>query len=376
MKSFSHFNLFLAIFIIFVLLIFNFTFRTPLLLGFIFAALTFPIFVKFSTRINKFLPKFGINIGAILTIIFISTILIVIINIFINQLTGEIKGGNFGNLANNFLEKLPQNQTLVRNFGEETINNLAQNGKHQISDWTAKLNSPTERTLLLRSFFASDKIDQTLSVGQTAINIGQQSLNIIFDFGLNLIIFLLSWFFGLISGQKWLSSIFKLLPLNQNEENQICRDLKLGINNVIYANLLSGLIHAVICFLIMLIFSVPNIFIFSFLIFMIGVLPLSPSELGYAIPILIIAQSNPLTALILAILAEIIVLFTNYIFLPRVIVAASDGNPLLILTSVMAGIGIFGIMGFVIGPVLMILVQTLYQILVRRENGEKSTNEF
>ena len=376
MKSFSHFNLFLAIFIIFVLLIFNFTFRTPLLLGFIFAALTFPIFVKFSTRINKFLPKFGVNIGAILTIIFISTILIVIINIFINQLTGEIKGGNFGNLANNFLEKLPQNQTLVRNFGEETINNLAQNGKHQISDWTAKLNSPTERTLLLRSFFASDKIDQTLSVGQTAINIGQQSLNIIFDFGLNLIIFLLSWFFGLISGQKWLSSIFKLLPLNQNEENQICRDLKLGINNVIYANLLSGLIHAVICFLIMLIFSVPNIFIFSFLIFMIGVLPLSPSELGYAIPILIIAQSNPLTALILAILAEIIVLFTNYIFLPRVIVAASDGNPLLILTSVMAGIGIFGIMGFVIGPVLMILVQTLYQILVRRENGEKSTNEF
>lgn len=376
MKSFSYFNLFLAVFIIFVLLIFNFTFRTPLLLGFIFAALTFPIFVKFFTRINKFLPKFGINIGAILTIIFISTILIVIINIFINQLTGEIKGGNFGNLANNFLEKLPQNQTLVRNFGEETISNLAQNGKHQISDWTAKLNSPTERTLLLRSFFASDKIDQTLSVGQTAINIGQQSLNIIFDFGLNLIIFLLSWFFGLISGQNWLSSIFKLLPLNQSEEKQICRDLKLGINNVIYANLLSGLIHTVICFLIMLIFSVPNIFIFSFLIFMIGVLPLSPSELGYAIPILIIAQSNPLAALILAILAEIIVLFTNYVFLPRVIVAASDGNPLLILTSVMAGIGIFGIMGFVIGPVLMILVQTLYQILVRRENGEKSTNEF
>lgn len=108
---------------------------------------------------------------------------------------------------------------------------------------------------------------------------------------------------------------------------------------------------------------------------MIGVLPLSPSELGYAIPILIIAQSNPLAALILAILAEIIVLFTNYIFLPRVIVAASDGNPLLILTSVMAGIGIFGIMGFVIGPVLMILVQTLYSILVRRENGKKNAEQ-
>ena len=100
---------------------------------------------------------------------------------------------------------------------------------------------------------------------------------------------------------------------------------------------------------------------------MIGVLPLSPSEFAYAIPILIIAQSNPLLALVLAILAELIVLFTNYVFLPRVIISGSEGNPLLILTSVMSGIAIFGVMGFIIGPVLMILVQTLYQILTKRE---------
>ena len=371
MKNFSQFNLFLAIFIVVVLVIFNFTFRTPLLLGFIFSALTFPIFSKFALRINKTLPKFANNLAAILTIVFISTILVVVLNIFVNQLTGEFRGGNFTNLANNFLQELPKNETLVNNFGQETVNNLSSTGQSQITEWTNKLNSPTQRTLLLQSFFASDKLDQTLNVGKTAINIGQTTLNTLFNFSVNLIIFLLSWFFGLISGQKWLLSIFRLLPLDLEEQDEIKKDLKLGINNVIYANLLSGIIHTVLCILIMVIFQVPNIFIFSFLIFMIGVLPLSPSELGYAIPILIIAQSNPLAALILAILAEIVVLFANYVFLPRVIVAGSEGNPLLILTSVMAGISIFGIMGFVIGPVLMILVQTLYQILVRRETKEE-----
>jgi len=367
MKTFSHFNLFLAIFIITILLIFNFSFRTPLLLGFIFAALTFPIFAKFRARTSNFLKKFSEPFGAICTIIFVSTILIIILNIFVNQLTSEFRGGDFKTLANNFLIKLPENNNLINTFGKTNLENFSIGGQTQIAEWNFKINSETERTKFLRSLFLDDKLDQTLSVGQKAINLGQQTLNIVFDFTLNLVIFILAWFFGLTSGPAWLKSIFQLLPLDNEEEIQICRDLKLGINNVIYANLLSGLIHTVICFLIMLIFGVPNVMIFSFLIFMIGVLPLSPSEFGYAIPILIIAQTNPFAALILAIMAEIIVLLTNYVFLPRVIIAASDGNPLLILTSVMSGIAIFGVMGFIIGPVLMILVQTLYQILTKRE---------
>lgn len=369
MKNFSHFNLFLAILIITVLLIFNFTFRTPLLLGFIFAALTFPIFFKFRARTTKLLKSFSEPFGAICTIVFVSTILIIILNIFVNQLTSEIRGGDFKTLANNFLVKLPQNTNLVNTFGKTNLENFSVVGQTQISEWNQILTSEPEKSKFLKSLFSSEKLDQTLSVGQKAINIGQQTLNVVFDFTLNLVIFILAWFFGLTTGSSWLKSIFQLLPLDDDEETQIRRDLKLGINNVIYANLLSGAIHATVCFFIMLIFGVPNVLIFSFLIFMIGVLPLSPSELGYAIPIVIIAQTNPFAALILAIIAEIIVLLTNYVFLPRVIVAATDGNPLLILTSVMSGIAIFGVMGFVIGPVLMILVQTLYQIIVKREQN-------
>ena len=46
MKNLSHFNLFLAFIIITTLVVFNFAYRTPLLLGFVFTALTFPIFAK------------------------------------------------------------------------------------------------------------------------------------------------------------------------------------------------------------------------------------------------------------------------------------------------------------------------------------------
>ena len=367
MKNLSHFNLFLAFIIITTLVVFNFAYRTPLLLGFVFTALTFPIFAKFENRTLKLLKGFSRPFGAICTIIFVSTVLIVILNIFVNKLTDEIRGGDFKTLANNFLITLPQNQSLVNTFGKTNLENFSNGGLNQINEWNTIISSEPERSQFLKSLFSSEKLDQTLNAGQKVLSIGQQTFNIVFDFTFNLVVFILAWFFGLTSGSSWLKSIFQLLPLEKNEEDLICRDLKLGINNVIYANFLSGTIHTIICFFIMLIFGVPNIFIFSFLIFMIGVLPLSPSEFAYAIPILIIAQSNPLLALVLAILAELIVLFTNYVFLPRVIISGSEGNPLLILTSVMSGIAIFGVMGFIIGPVLMILVQTLYQILTKRE---------
>ena len=119
-------------------------------------------------------------------------------------------------------------------------------------------------------------------------------------------------------------------------------------------------------FVVMLIFGVPNIFILSVIIFLIGVLPLSPSELAYALPFLIILPTNPAAAIAFGIFGELVILFVNYVLMPKIINSGQEGNPLLIITSIISGISIFGIMGFVIGPMIMIFVQTLFSILVQR----------
>jgi predicted PurR-regulated permease PerM len=183
---------------------------------------------------------------------------------------------------------------------------------------------------------------------------------------------LLSWFNCLINGKKWLSNIFHLLPFNETEIEQIKTDFRDGVRNVIYANLLSGFIHATACFIFMWIFGVENMFILSIFIFLIGVLPLSPSELGYLIPIGFVFASNPLAALIFAIIGEGIILWTNYALIPKIIASGEEGNSLLILTSILTGISIFGIMGFIIGPLIIIFIQTLYRIVIRRINAEES----
>jgi predicted PurR-regulated permease PerM len=204
-----------------------------------------------------------------------------------------------------------------------------------------------------------------------AFGVSRQAFNYVFTQLLYLVIFYLAWFNGLVYGKKWLDDLFEVTPLVDSEIKEIKQDLTVGIRNVIYASLLSGGIHTIVVVLVMLFFGLPNVTIVAIAVFLIGLLPLSPSELGYAIPIILLFQVNPLAAIIFIPIAELIILYTNYVLLPRVIAGGESGNPLLILTSIFTGLVIFGIMGFIIAPVLMILIQTLYKILVSRIREEK-----
>jgi predicted PurR-regulated permease PerM len=115
----------------------------------------------------------------------------------------------------------------------------------------------------------------------------------------------------------------------------------------------------------MLVLGVSNIWIYTILIFFIGFLPLSPNEFAYLIPLSAAFSKNLWLGLGLAIICEIFILWINYSFLPKVIATNKQASPLLIITSVLSGIAIFGPLGFIIGPVLLAMVRTLYSIVIR-----------
>ncbi|NJL97105.1 AI-2E family transporter [Candidatus Gracilibacteria bacterium] len=179
---------------------------------------------------------------------------------------------------------------------------------------------------------------------------------------------MLTWHSGNINGSKWLKEFFELTPLSTSEQTKIKNEVQNGVKNIIYANLMSGVIHALVVFLMMILFGVNNIFLLTILTLFIGILPISPSEFGYIIPLAIIFNSNPLIAVLLAIFAELVILFVNYVITPKIIASSQEINQTLILTSILSGIGIFGIMGFIIGPLIMLLIQTLFEILKKNQN--------
>jgi predicted PurR-regulated permease PerM len=365
----------IVLFIIgFFLWLFNNPFITPLLLGFIFAALTFPLYAWISKQLNRFLTfkKDWNTLAAMLTILIVCSVLITFGNVFIRQLIREIP--NFSKEGLEFLQGAPDNRTVLNIAGQlgfsredvQTAVNGFDNEVRQISSYFDP-QAPQSDTRNANQIFSTENLNR-------ALGIGTQLFGAIFNQLVYLVIFILAWLNALLLGQRWLNNIFQILPLSDTEVKVIKKDLTLGIRNVVYANLISGLIHAGVVFLIMLVFGLPNLFIVTLLVFLIGVLPLTPSELAYAIPILLLFQRNPWAATLLIPVAELIVLWVNYVVVPKVIAANGEGNDLLILTSILSGIAIFGLMGFLIGPVIMIFVQTLYRILRERLLGQPAEN--
>jgi predicted PurR-regulated permease PerM len=353
-------------FILYVIWIFNRNFSTPLLLGLILATLTYPIYDFYLKKVFNFLSiKTNQMLSGITTMVLVLGIITIILNIVAAQLIREIP--DFADSAISFAQSLPNNKDLLNtlqtvgiseDYVRETLQNLESQVESLGESYGADSNNASE-------LFTQANINNVF-------NFSRQTLNVFLNQLVYLIIFLLSWFNCLINGKKWLSNIFHLLPFNETEIGQIKTDFRDGVRNVIYANLLSGFIHATACFIFMWIFGVENMFILSIFIFLIGVLPLSPSELGYLIPIGFVFASNPLAALIFAIIGEGIILWTNYALIPKIIASGEEGNSLLILTSILTGISIFGIMGFIIGPLIIIFIQTLYRIVIRRINAEES----
>lgn len=344
--------------ILFFLWIFNQPYLSPLLFGFIVAVLTFPIFSWIRDLIALKIPKGQNPLAATLTILLLSGVLVLFLNIFMRQFIREIPG--FVNAGLNFIRSLPDNQGLLQilaNFGIDRtqLEELTTNLLKQVATVLPGERTPGQTTNITVS-------EQMVA---QALTIGRQTFNFIFDFIVNLVVFLLAWFNGLTLGSGWLKNIFSILPLNDQERESIQQDLKFGIRNVVYANLLSGVIHAVVVFIIGLIFGVESIFVISLLVFLIGFLPLSPSELGYLLVLVPLFFINPIAAIVLVPVVELIILWVNFVLTPKIIASGEEGNSLLILTSILSGISIFGLAGFIIAPVIMVFVQTLYRILRR-----------
>jgi predicted PurR-regulated permease PerM len=352
--------------ILYVIWIFNRNFTTPLLLGLVFATLTYPIYEFYLKKVFSFLgDKRSIGISAITTILAVLAVITILINVVATQLIREVP--DFARSSVSFAQSLPNNTELVSSlsgfgFSPDYVRDMLRNIESQVESLGKNVNGDSSS--------ASDFLNQANI--NNAFNFSRQTLNVLFTQLVYLSIFILSWFQCLMNGKNWLVHIFKLLPFNQEEVSSITNDFRDGVRNVIYANLLSGIIHAAACFIFMWIFGIPNMFLLSVLIFFIGVLPLSPSELGYLIPILLVFPTNPVAALVFAMIGEAIILWVNYILIPKIIASGEEGNPLLILTSILSGIAIFGLMGFIIGPLIIICIQTLYRILMKRIDTEET----
>jgi len=178
-----------------------------------------------------------------------------------------------------------------------------------------------------------------------------------------LFLMLLAIFYFLRDGSKFLSSLMSISPLDDSYDKKIIARIGNAINSVIRGYLVIAIVQGLFTGLGFLIFGVPSPVIWGFVAALASLIPTVGTALVTAPGILfLILSGHTLPALGLAVWGVAVIGLVDNLLGPIIIKKGVNIHPFLILVSVLGGIAVFGPIGFIVGPVLLSLLFTLFDL--------------
>jgi predicted PurR-regulated permease PerM len=175
-------------------------------------------------------------------------------------------------------------------------------------------------------------------------------------------------YYGLVSGQGFLSRFKDASPMEDDLEEYFFRQTKLTIDGVIWGQIVTAVLQGFLGWLAFAIVGIPNAVFWAFVMAILSFLPLVGAFLVW-IPaaVYLFAIGEPLFAVGLILWGMIVVGVSDDLVRPMVIGRSAALHPVLAFVGVLGGLYAFGIMGFVLGPLILALFAVVFQVLADSE---------
>jgi predicted PurR-regulated permease PerM len=239
----------------------------------------------------------------------------------------------------------------------------AVNGKHAIlnlfndlaQDWRQRFPGLPEPTL---------NFDQYLrqGLGWLVSNLGAVFSNLA-NIIATTFLFLISLYYLLKDGPSLRKKIINLSPLDDKNDEAIMDKLEAAMSSVIKGNFLIALIQGFLTAIGFSIFGVPNAVLWGTAAAVASLIPTLGTSLIFIPAVAFMLFSGQIfVAVGLALWGALAVGLIDNLLGPKLISRGMPLHPLLILLSVLGGIGLFGLVGFILGPVILSLLFALLDI--------------
>lgn len=292
---------------------------------------------------NKSLSSF---LSVLLTLISVIIPFVVILLLTINEIRNLSVSGNFIEIIGNL---------------EESINNTITNINSGILKSSGFAISQLELRSLLLSF-ASDLRNQLVPLASQILSLSGGLL-----FNLFLFILSLSYLFPLFSELPRLFSLIS--PLNKKIDKIIFDKLRETTRGVIKGTLGVAIIQATSVLIPMVLMGVGAPILLWIVMVLLSIIPVGSglvwAPVGIAIILGGISSANAsqvILGILFIVYSAIIINIIDTTFRPRLMKGATNVHPLATIFSVLGGISVFGILGILYGPVILILFVTLMKI--------------
>jgi len=302
---------------------------TPIVLGLLLAYILYP----FYKRINNKIKSKNICAFIILAI----TILIIIIPavITIAPLTTQILGAY------------------------QTLNEL-DIGKAVQSVFPGLFQSPIASAEILAALgnlkkFISDWIINSFSA--TLINVPE----ILFG----IVVLLFTFFFALIEGDNFRNYFSVIFPFSKEYEKKVYERFEQVTDSVIHGHFLVGIIQGFVAGIGYFFLGIPNALLVTILTTIAGILPvIGPATIWIPVDLFLFLTGQVDLAIALLIYGIMVISPIDTLMRPFIVSRRAEMNSALALIGMVGGLYAFGIVGFVVGPLViagLILVIEIYK---------------
>jgi predicted PurR-regulated permease PerM len=187
------------------------------------------------------------------------------------------------------------------------------------------------------------------------------------NFLLQLIIVFSTFFFVLRDMAGFEKYVRSLLPFSKSIEDRLFKSSKDITFSVIYGQIIVGAIQGIIVGVGFFIFGVPNFLFLTILAILAGIFPIVGTTLIWLpVMIFLFIAGNDFQAVGVAAFG-IVAAFIDNIVRPILVSKRARMHPLLILVGMIGGLFFFGILGFILGPLIIAYALIILEIYRGKE---------
>ncbi len=332
MKSTNAYYLLLALItILFVSIIFNFA--APILWSIVVSIIFYPLYEKFLLMTNKK------SLSSILSLILILLLVIIpsigILGLITNELIIFINSFDDYSLER-YAEMIP-NESLINDL-------LAWTGL-SITQLTEKAD------------------DFLLAVSKVFYeSVSKISANVI-NFFISLFLFIYLTFFFLKDGEKILQSCMDAFPMKNEDESYLLNEFQKTTRATIKGTIIVALAQGFLGYMTLLLIGIEGALIWGAVMALLSIIPAVGTILVWLpIALVLFANGQMMQASILIFSGIFIIGMIDNLLRPILIGKETKIPDYLILLTTIGGISIFGITGFIIGPIIASLFISIWSL--------------
>lgn len=182
---------------------------------------------------------------------------------------------------------------------------------------------------------------------------------------LNFLLLLLFFYYLIRDGGRLQERLMQISPLSENREREIASTIGRAINSTIRGQMVIAALQGLVAGIGFVIFGVPNAALLGSLVVLVSFIPTLGTSL-VQVPVIIYLfvtnQGNPIG---LALWALIAVGLLDNMLGPRLIAQGMRVHPVVMIVAVLGGIGMFGPIGVLLGPIIISFLYALIEIYLR-----------